>query len=76
MELSFNGQMDYDSIDVTEWQSKNNLLDVHAEECLMYQYTGGEDDTEESTCNTLDTAIGNGCVTENIRDYQRQDKAQ
>ena len=26
----------------------------------MYQYTGGEDDTEESTCNTLDTAIGNG----------------
>ena len=68
MDFTFNEQIDFDSIDISECKSDNNLF---KEEHLMYQDIGGEDETDESTNITFDTNIRNNItnVNENTTVY-------
>ena len=68
MEFNFNEQIDFDSIDISECKSDNNLL---KEEYLMYQNISGEDETDESTNVVFDTNIRNNFtnVNENVTIY-------
>lgn len=68
MEFNFNEQIDFDSIDISECKSDNNLL---KEEYLMYQNISGEDETDESTNVVFDTNIRNNFtnVNENATIY-------
>ena len=68
MEFNFNEQIDFDSIDISECKSDNNLL---KEEYLMYQNISGEDETDESTNVVFDINIRNNFtnVNENATIY-------
>ena len=77
MEMEFNNQIDFDSIDITEWKSENSLLDAFEKEYLSFQSIGRED---MSTGDMLDTDVDYGSqnineiVNEqgNVRDSPKQ----
>lgn len=68
MEFNLNEKIDFESIDISECKSDNNLF---KEEDLMYQNIGGEDETDESTNVVFDTNIRNtfANVNENTTIY-------
>lgn len=65
MELNFNSQVDYDSIDVTEWNSSNSLFDMVGKEYLPFQDIVVEEETEGSTFDKFDGYTENSMTNSN-----------